>query len=99
MQRKWVTSPSYKAAIGKIVDARKKTGMSQATLADALEQHPSWVAKVEQLERRLDILEFIAVARALGLSEVDLLKSVAAGLPRRIDISAPKLSSSHKSKS
>lgn len=90
---------SYKAAIGRIVEARKKAGMSQAKLAEALDQYPSWVAKVEQLERRLDVLEFIAVARALGLSETDLLKSVAAGLPRHIDVSAPKRPSSQKSKS
>jgi len=60
--------------------------MSQRDLAAALGKPPSWVAKVEQMERRLDFIEFIAVARALGLSEVDLLRTVSSALPRRLDI-------------
>jgi transcriptional regulator with XRE-family HTH domain len=86
MQRKWVSSPSYKAAIRKVTDARKQAGLSQRALAEALGKPPSWVAKVEQMERRLDLLEFIAIARALKLSETDLLKLVVAGLPKRLEI-------------
>jgi transcriptional regulator with XRE-family HTH domain len=86
MQRKWVFSPGYRNAISKIVDARYRADMSQRDLADALGKPASWVAKVEQMERRLDFIEFIAVARALGLSELDLLKTVASVLPRRPDI-------------
>jgi hypothetical protein len=37
--------------------------MSQRALAAALDKPPSWVAKIEQQERRLDVLEFIAIAR------------------------------------
>ena len=84
--RKWVTSPSYEAAIKKIVSARKEAGMSQATLAKEVGKHPPWVAKVEQRERRLDIIEFIAVARALGMKEADLLRSISADLPKKPEI-------------
>ena len=86
MQRKWVTSPSYKVVIRKLVDARTRAGMSQRDLATALGKPPSWVAKVEQMERRLDLLEFVALARGLGLDEADLFKTVVAGLPKRLDI-------------
>lgn len=86
MQRKWVSSPSYKAAIRKIVDARKRAGMSQRDLSSALGKPPSWVAKVEQMERRLDLLEFVAIARGLRLDEADLFQTVVAGLPKRLDI-------------
>lgn len=84
--RKWVRSPSYRAAITKLVDARKEAGLTQRDLAKALGKPPSWVAKVEQGERRLDLIEFVAVARALGLKEVDLLRTIAASLPKRIEI-------------
>ena len=86
MQRKWVRSSSYRSAIGKIIEARRKADMSQRDLAAALGKPPSWVAKVEQMERRLDLIEFIAVARALGLSEIELLRTVASALPKRPDI-------------
>lgn len=69
-----------------LVEARQNAGLSQRALADALGKPPSWVAKVELGERRLDILEFVAIARALRLKEADLLKAVTHALPKQIDI-------------
>jgi len=46
--------------------ARDEAGLSQRDLARRLDVHPSWVAKVELGERRLDVIEFVQVARALG---------------------------------
>lgn len=63
-----------------------RAGMSQRDLATALGKPPSRVAKVEQLERRFDLLEFVALARRLGLDEHDLFKTVVTGLPKRLDI-------------
>ena len=84
--RKWVNSPSYKAAIAKLTDARKKAGLTQRQLAAVIGKPPSFVAKVEQGERRLDIIEFIIIARALGVRETDLLRAIAADLPKRVEI-------------
>lgn len=84
--RKWVRSPSYRTVIAGLIEARKKAGMTQRNLAHALDKPPSWVAKVEQGERRLDVLEFVAVARALGLKEVELFWSIVGILPKRFEI-------------
>lgn len=67
MRRPWVTSPSYEAAINHLIDARKAAGLSQRELADRLGKPRSFVSKLESRERRLDIVEFIAYTRALGL--------------------------------
>lgn len=83
---KWVKSPPYRVAIKRLVDARLSVRMTQRQLADAIDKPPSYVAKVERGERRLDIIEFIAIARALGIKEVDLFRSIAGDLPRRFDI-------------
>ena len=76
MQREWVVSPHYRAAIGAIKAARNELGVSQRELARRLGKPPSFVNKIEQLERRLDIVEFIAIALALNLNPDMLLKSV-----------------------
>jgi transcriptional regulator with XRE-family HTH domain len=60
--------------------------MTQRDLASSLGKPPSWVAKVESRERRLDIIEYIAIARALDRRETDLLGEIAASLPKRLDI-------------
>lgn len=84
--RKWVRSPFYRAVIAKLIDARRKAGLTQRDLAASVGKPPSFIAKVEQGERRLDIVEFIALARALGVKETDLIRAIAADLPKRIEI-------------
>jgi transcriptional regulator with XRE-family HTH domain len=82
----WQSSAAYQVALDKIVATRNAVGMTQKDLADALGKPPSWVGKVEIKERRLDLIEFIAVARALGIKEVELLKAIVAELPKRLEI-------------
>lgn len=86
MQRGWVVSPDYKAAIEAISAARHKLGVSQRELARRLGKHPSFVNKIELLERRLDILEFIAIAEALGMDSTKLIADVRSALPKSISI-------------
>ena len=80
MQRGWVVSPDYRAAIHAIKDARMNLEISQRELARRLGKAPSFVNKIEQLERRLDFVEFIAIARALGIAPDKLIALVAAAL-------------------
>lgn len=47
-----------KDLIRTLVEARKTAGLSQAQLAKRLGKPPSYVAKVELCERRLDVIEF-----------------------------------------
>ena len=53
--------------------ARKKAGLTQNQLADRLGMYRSFVSKYEKGERRLDVLEFLAVARAVGIEPAALL--------------------------
>lgn len=73
--------PDYRSAIAAIIGVRVSQGLSQRELARRLGKHPSFVNKVELLERRLDVLEFIAIARAMEVNLKDLFASVLAALP------------------
>lgn len=84
--RRWVHSPSYQTAIGALVAARRASGLTQRALAERLGKPPSYVAKIEIGERRLDFVEFIAIARALGVDEVELMRCVAAAVPGKLEI-------------
>lgn len=50
--------------------------MTQTGLAARMDRPQSFVAKVEVGERRLDVMEFIAYAAALGMKAPDLLMKV-----------------------
>lgn len=59
-----------------MIAARKEAKLTQATLAKALEKPQSFVAKYENGERRLDVVEFLIITRVLGVDPCDILKKV-----------------------
>ena len=50
-----------------LAQARRDSGLTQVALAKKLGRPQSFVSKFERGERRLDVIEFMDVARALGL--------------------------------
>ena len=84
--RRWVSSQSYRVAIGAVIDARKQAGFTQRNLATCLGKPPSFVAKIETGERRLDLVEFVAIARALNIEPADLIERVSRTIPGRVEI-------------
>ena len=50
-----------------LIQARKDSGLTQVELAERLGRPQSFVSKVERGERRLDVVEFLEVAHAIGL--------------------------------
>lgn len=82
----WQSSAAYQTALKHLVEARKSAGMTQRDVATALGKPPSWIARIESKERRMDLIEFVAIARALGSKEADLLRNITAALPKRIEI-------------
>lgn len=57
-------------------DERKRAGLTQQDVADRLGRPQSFVAKYEGGERRLDVLEFVSIAKALGADPLKLLKEL-----------------------
>jgi len=84
MQRGWVVSPDYRAVIDALKDARTNAAISQRELARRLGKPPSFVNKIEQLERRMDVLEYIAIAEAMNMQASDLLDLIRKALPDAI---------------
>lgn len=76
MQRGWVVSADYRLAIEAIKQARIDRGLSQREVARRLNKPPSFVNKIELMERRLDILEFLAICQALEADAKELLDTI-----------------------
>lgn len=86
MQRGWVGSPGYRALIDALSSLRSELGISQRELARRIGKPPSFVNKIELFERRLDLLEFVVIAEAMGLDPAALLRRLRAGLPEPLSI-------------
>ena len=65
-----------------LVAGRRSRGLTQAEVARALGRPQSFVAKYERGERRLDVVEFLEVAAAVGLDAAGVLAEVRAEMGR-----------------
>jgi transcriptional regulator with XRE-family HTH domain len=54
----------YRQIRGLLTEAGLRAGLTQTALARKLGRHQSFVSKFENGERRLDVIEFLDVARA-----------------------------------
>ena len=73
---KSLRSPQHQALCRLLLDTRRKSGLTQVEVAHRLGRPQSYVAKYEGGERRLDVTEFIAIARAIGDDPVRLLRAL-----------------------
>jgi transcriptional regulator with XRE-family HTH domain len=64
-----------------MVKSRKSAGLTQHELAKRLHKPQSFVAKYEGGERRVDVVEFIAISRALGADPTKLIKLLMKSTP------------------
>ena len=73
---KSLRSPDHVRLTEILVRARKAAGLTQAQVADRLGKPQSFVAKYENGERRLDVVEFVAIARTMGADPLRLFKAL-----------------------
>ena len=69
-------SARHRALIAAIVEARDATGLSQREFAKKLNRTNNFVWRIEAGERKVDVLEFIEIAKAAGLDPQELLRRV-----------------------
>lgn len=63
----------YNRFVGFLVDARKKSGLTQEQVALKLRKPQSFVAKYERGERRIDVVEFVDICAAIDVKSADIL--------------------------
>ncbi|OPF92466.1 helix-turn-helix domain-containing protein [Rhodopseudomonas palustris] len=73
---KSLRTPRQRQLQSLLTAARKKNGMTQADLATALDKPQSFVAKYENGERRIDVVEFIDIATAVGAVPGEILAQI-----------------------
>jgi transcriptional regulator with XRE-family HTH domain len=77
--QKSLKSPEYGRLIALLVAVRKRADVRQQALAKKLGKPQSFVAKYEGGERRIDVIEFVAIARALESDPIKLFREFVAG--------------------
>jgi ribosome-binding protein aMBF1 (putative translation factor) len=70
------SSEAYEQFQKLLVEARKKSGLSQQEVADRLGRPQTYVSKCERGTRRMDVVEFIEIARVIGFDPIVFLRKL-----------------------
>ncbi len=65
----------YQRLIHSLITIRESKKITQVEVATCLQKPQSYVAKVENLDRRIDIIELIDWVRVLDLNVIEVLES------------------------
>jgi transcriptional regulator with XRE-family HTH domain len=64
--RKTLRSKGHRALIELLVSTRQQAGLTQRDVAARLKRPRVFIGRIEAGERRIDVIEFIEIARVLG---------------------------------
>ncbi len=66
----------YRVFLDGLIQARKDAGLTQQQVADKLDRPQSFVAKYENGERRLDVVEFLEIANLLDADPHGIIDAI-----------------------
>ena len=70
---KTVYTPAYGRMLSALIKARHSAGLNQVELAEKLGRPQSFVSKIEKGERRIDVVELIAICHHLRIDPADVI--------------------------
>ncbi len=73
---KSIYSEEYRRFRELLIQTRKSCGLSQVELSQMLGRPQSFVSKYERGERRLDVIEFLKIAKVLGIDPFKFLEKL-----------------------
>jgi len=69
-----------------LTEARQKSGLTQVQLAERIGKDQTFISIIERGQRRVDVMEFIVLARAMNADPAELFSDVLERLPEKFSI-------------
>lgn len=83
---KTIFGGEHRHLVSVLVEARQASGLTQAELAARVGKDQSFVSIIERGQRRVDVLEFAALARAMEADPLQLFADVMTRVRKKITI-------------
>jgi transcriptional regulator with XRE-family HTH domain len=83
---KTIFEGAHTALVEILISARKRSGLTQVELGERVGKDQTFISLIERSQRRIDVLEFIALARAMGQSPEGLFGAFLSQVPEKITI-------------
>ena len=76
---KTIHNKRHKKLVELIIHERKDAGIRQVQLAKKLKRSQTWIARLESGDRRIDVIELIDLADAIGFDAPGIVAAVQQG--------------------
>ena len=73
----WIDPQQYQTVGACLAAARRRANLTQIEAAERLGRTQTFISEIERGLRRVDVLEIILIARALGLNPLKLFAEIA----------------------
>lgn len=73
---KTIFTGANKVVVDTLRAAREEAGLTQAQLAALIGKDQSHISLIERSQRRVDVVEFLTLARALRRDPADLIRAI-----------------------
>ena len=73
---KTIFTEQHQDFIRALREIRRSKGMTQVQLSERLDRAQSYISNIERGERRLDVIEFMAIAAALNRDAAELFSEI-----------------------
>ncbi len=80
--RKTLFDEPYQEIILRLVARRKEIGMTQCDLAEAYGEDQSFISRIERMQRRLDVYEYMVFCRILDIDPSEILRPLWEAVPK-----------------
>jgi hypothetical protein len=77
----WIEPEQYKAVGACLAAARRDANITQQELAARLGKPQSFVSEYERGQRRVDVVEFLVIVRALGADPLEVFAEIVGSSP------------------
>lgn len=79
-------SDAHQLLVDAIIAARHEAGLKQSDVAAILGKNQSYVSNIERGERRIDVLEFYMLARAMKVEPARLFEQATREFPKAFEV-------------
>ena len=71
-----IRTSRHRALVALIKAERQKAGLRQIDVAKRLGQSQSWIVRLEGGQRRIDVVEFLQIAKVVGFDPIEALRHI-----------------------
>lgn len=77
---------AHNVLVSALAQSRRDMKLQQVELAAKLGKDQSYISNIERGQRRVDVVEFYAIARAMDIDPIELFAQIVAKFPAAVEI-------------